>query len=182
MNLLSRLGHIFDKIMIWLTYFNGVLIFSIILMVSLDILSRNILNLPIQYVDEFSGYSIIYICFLSAPWVLRREGHISVTVVVEQLNPRNRRVHTIIVSILLAMMCLILTYFGSGATLDAYKRGFCVNIGIFVPLFPLMVVIPIGYFLLFIQFVRRTYGVWKLGDEAYKKAAKQEESETIERI
>jgi C4-dicarboxylate transporter DctQ subunit len=182
MGLLSRFGHIFDKINNGLIYFNGVLMFSVMIFVTLDIILRNLFNFPIEYLDEFSGYSIVYMCFLGVAWVLRREGHVSVDIVIDHLSPRSRTIQKIVVSIFLAMMCLILTYFGAGATYDVYTRGKYIDIGINVPVFPLLVVMPLGFFLLFIQFLRRIHGVWKLGADAYKKAAKEEELEAIERL
>jgi TRAP-type C4-dicarboxylate transport system permease small subunit len=182
MGLLSRFGHIFDKFNNGLIYFNGVLIISIMVLVTLDIILRNVINFPIEYLDEFSGYSIVYMCFLGAAWVLRRDGHVSVDIVIDHLSARSRTIQKIVISILLAMMCLFLTYFGAGATYDVYTRGKYIDIGINVPVYPFLGVMPLGYFLLFIQFLRRICGVWKLGADAYKNVAKEEELETIKRL
>ena len=182
MGLLSKCGYFFNKVNNGLVYFNGALIISIMVFVTLDIILRNLFNFPIKYLDEFSGYSIVYMCFLGAAWVLKREGHVSVDIVIDHLSPRSRTVQKIVVSALLAVMCLVLTYFGAGATYDVYARGKYLDIGINVPVYPILVVMPLGYFLLFIQFLRRIYGVWKFGADAYRNAAKEEELKAIERL
>jgi TRAP-type C4-dicarboxylate transport system permease small subunit len=100
---------------------------------------------------------LLYVTFLGATWLLKREGHVSVDVVVERLNPRARLWFNVIISILIGALCLVMAFSGVSATLNVYRRGVFTVTTLEVPLALLVAVIPLGFFLLFIQFLRRAY-------------------------
>lgn len=157
MGLLRKLGSVFDWFVDWLAYLTGAIFIFIMIAVTVDVSSRKLFGVPIQWVDEVTGYLLLYVTFLGATWLLKREGHVSVDVVVERLNQRTRLWLNMIISILIGALCLIMACSGVFATLDVYRRGvFTVTI-LEVPLALLVAVIPLGFFLLFIQFLRRAY-------------------------
>ncbi len=158
MDLLRKLGSVFDRLIDWLAYSTGAIFIFIMIAVTVDVSSRKLFGLPIQWVDEVTGYLLLYATFLGAAWLLKKEGHVSVDVVVERLSPKTRAGLNMIISLLVGALCLIMAYSGVVTTLDVYRRGvFTVTI-LEAPLALLVAVIPLGYFLLFVQFLRRAYG------------------------
>jgi TRAP-type C4-dicarboxylate transport system permease small subunit len=59
--------------------------------VAVQIFARYVLNHSLFWSEELARYLFIYLVFLGAAIVLRREGHIRVSFFVEQLPPRLRR-------------------------------------------------------------------------------------------
>ncbi len=158
MDLLRKLGSVFDWVVDWLAYATGAIFIFIMIAVTVDVSSRKLLGVPIQWVDEVTGYLLLYTTFLGAAWLLKKEGHVSVDVVVERLNQKTRTWLNVVISILIGALCLIMACSGVFATLDVYRRGvFTVTI-LEAPLALLVAVIPLGFFLLFLQFLRRAYG------------------------
>jgi TRAP-type C4-dicarboxylate transport system permease small subunit len=157
MGLLRKLGSVFDWLVDSLAYSTGAIFIFIMIAVTVDVSSRKLLGVPIQWVDEVTGYLLLYVTFLSATWLLKREGHVSVDVVVERLNQKTRVWLNLIISILIGALCLIMTCSGVFATLNVYRRGVFTVTTLEVPLALLVAVIPLGFFLLFIQFLRRAY-------------------------
>ena len=63
----------------------------LLLVVGAQIFARYVLNHSLFWSEELARYLFIYLVFLGAAIVLRREGHIQVSFFVEQLPPRLRR-------------------------------------------------------------------------------------------
>lgn len=155
--LLTKLGSAFDRLIDGLAYSTGGIFLFIMIAVTTDVCSRKLFGVPIQWVDEVAGYLLLYASFLGAAWLLKKEGHVSVDVAVERLNPRAQACLHMILSMLIATLCLVMTYMGVLTTLDAYRRRvFTVSV-LEAPLALLVAVIPLGFLLLFIQFLRRAY-------------------------
>ncbi len=173
MDLLRNLGSVFDWLVDWLAYSTGAIFIFIMIAVTVDVSSRKLLGVPIQWVDEVTGYLLLYVTFLGATWLLKREGHVSVDVVVERLNQRTRVWLNLIISILIGTLCLIMACSGVFTTLNVYRRGVFTVTTLEVPLALLVAVIPVGFLLLFIQFLRRAYWCRKIL-QGRRKALKEE--------
>lgn len=157
MDLLTKLGSMYDRLIDGLAYLTGGIFIFIMIAVTVDVSSRKLLGSPIQWVDEVTGYLLLYATFLAAAWLLKKEGHVSVDVVVERLNPRTQTWLHMIISILIAALCLVMAYVGVLTTLDVYRRGVFTVSFLEAPLALLVAVIPLGFLLLFIQFLRRAH-------------------------
>ena len=128
------------------------------LSVCFEVIMRYFVGKPQIWVIEFVEYSLLYICFLGAPWLLRQDGHVKVDVLLNRLNPRNQALLNTITSGLATILWLLLTWYTAGTTLKAFQMGYYTATILEVPKAPLYAVMPLGSFLLFVQFSRRTYG------------------------
>ncbi len=158
MKLLQQFGAIFDRTNGILVFLAALFLAFITLSVSTEIVMRYFLNRSIIWVVEISEYSILWVVFLSTAWVLRNEGHVKMDLVLSRLKPRNQTLLNIITSVVGAIVCFILVWYGAGVTLDHFLRGAGKLRMIEVPAAAIMVIIPTGCFLLFLQFLRRAYG------------------------
>jgi TRAP-type C4-dicarboxylate transport system permease small subunit len=104
-------------------------------------------------------------------WVLKIEGHVKIDLVVNRLNPRNQCLVNSITSILGAITCLVLLWYGTKVSWELFERGTITNTILELPSAPLFAIVPIGSFLLFIQFLRRSYGYLK----SWKGSSSKEE-------
>ena len=148
---------IYDFTLDSLAFLAAFLIVFAMISVSVDVFSRFFFNAPIGWVLEITEYILLYIPFLGATWLLREDGHVNVDVIYNLLNPKNKRIVRICTSIACSIICAILAYWGTITTWDHFRRGI-VNIEILrVPKWIIIIVIPVGFFLLSIEFLRKTY-------------------------
>jgi len=156
---------LFDRIIDLLASLAGGLILFMMLSICIDVVLRYFLNRPLTWGVEISEYILLWSTLLSVAWVLKIEGHVKIDLVVNRLNPRNQCLVNTITSILGAITCLVLLWYGTKVSWEFFERGTITNTILELPSAPLFAIIPIGSFLLFIQFVRRSYGYlksWKL--------------------
>jgi len=155
--LLRKAGNIFDRLLDLLVILAGIIISFITISVCTGILSRYLLNRPIAWVVEISEYSLLYITFLVAAWVLKKEGHVSVDLVYSRLSPRNRSIVSIVTSILAGIFFLIITIYGVKVTKHQFDTKYFTPTILEAPKFVITLIIPVGTFLLLIQIIRKIY-------------------------
>lgn len=149
---------IFDRTVDLLASVAGALIIFTMLLICIAVVMRYFLNCPILWAELVSGAMLLYLTFLSATWILKREGHVKVDILLSRLNPRTQAMLGIISSIIGVVICLFLIVYGIEMTWYHFQEGIRI-IGIVpVPKAPIMVIIPICGLPLLIQFVRRGFG------------------------
>jgi len=161
MKLIIKLASFFDRTIGFLALL-GILILAVtLLLVNYEVVARYILNQPTPWMLEIVEYALLYIGFLGATWVLKEEGHIKMDLVVNRLNPRAQAWLNIVTSFIGIIICLIITWYGILVTLHLYQSGQYFAAYLKPPKYIILSVVPLGCLLLFIQFVRRTYGYIK---------------------
>ena len=164
MKLLTKGSAVFDYILGSLTYLAAAILTFIMLSICWDVLARAIAGKPLKWALEFSEYSLLYITFLATAWVLKNERHVIIDIGLNQLSPRTRALFNVATSIVGAIICLFLTWYGWDVSWEHLQEGFYQPTVVQPPDFPIFVIIPIGAFLLVIQFLRRAYkylGDWR---------------------
>ena len=165
MKLQAKVSFVFDYILGSLTYLAAAILTFIMLAVCWDVIARAVANAPLKWVLEFSEYSLLYITLLCTAWVLKNERHVIVDIGLNQLNPKTRALFNVATSILCAIICLFLTWYGWDVSWEHLQQGYYQPTVIQPPDFPIFIIIPIGSFLLTIQFLRRAYkhlGDWRV--------------------
>lgn len=158
MKLLTKAGNAFDHVNAYATYFAAFILILIMLGVSAEVFMRYALNRPIQYLMEITEHLLLYMTFLAVAWVMKGDKHVKMDMALNRLNPASRALMNIITSIVGALICLTVTWYGSQVTWDYFAKGIPFAGQFRIPQASILVMIPIGYLLLFIQFLRRTYG------------------------
>ena len=172
MKLLAKVTAIFDRTIDLLAFVAGTFIILMMLAVGSEVVTRYFLNSAIVGVVDIAEILILYITFMAAAWLLKGDGHVKMDLVVNRLKPRARTLLTIATSIIAAIICFILFWYGTMVTWDNFQRGVD-EVGIMeIPTFAIVLVIPIGGFLLFVQFLRRAYGYWAKSGAAVTKEEK----------
>ncbi|GAH24314.1 unnamed protein product, partial [marine sediment metagenome] len=64
-----------------------------------EITARNLFNYSIRWVLEISEVSLLFITFMGAAWLLRREGHVSLDLLVPRLKPKTQTIINVTTSI-----------------------------------------------------------------------------------
>jgi len=158
MELLRRFGYIFDRVMDALSIFACVLLAFVMIIVCAEIVFRYFLGSPIIWVVEISEVTLLYITFLGAAWLLRREGHVKIELLLSRLTPRTESWFNFAISIAGAVMCAILVWYSAQQTWVLFERNVLTPTVLELPKGPIVLIIPIGSFLLVIQFLKRAWG------------------------
>lgn len=153
----TSVGAIFDGILDLFAFLSALLIAFIMLSICLEVFMRYFLNRPLVWVIEMSEYALLYITFLGTAWLLRREGHVTVDILLVRLNPKTRAALGFLSSIIGIGISLVLIWYGSEVAWDHYVRGVFKPTVLQFPTAPVLAIIPIGSVMLAMQFVRRGY-------------------------
>ena len=137
----------------------AVLIMAFVLLaVNSDIVMRYFLNNPSKWVTEVSEYAILWMTFFASAWVLKNEKHVVMDIILIRVRPGIRNTINMVTSLFGAALCLIVTWYGIVVTLDLFQRKVLLSSSIDPMAYPLFTIIPIGSFLLAIQFIIRALG------------------------
>jgi TRAP-type C4-dicarboxylate transport system permease small subunit len=104
---------------------------------------------------------LLFIAFLGTAWLLRREGHVKMDILVNRLQPRAQAFLGIFSSVIGAVVCLVLVWYGVQVTWDHWLRGTYKATTMEIPNAPILVIIPLGSFMFFIQCLRRAHGYYR---------------------
>ena len=171
MKLLRQASNIFDRLIDVLALVAIVIMASVTVLIVVEVTSRYFFNLPIKGSVEVAGYSLLFITFLGTAWLLRREGHVRMDFVLTRLNPRAQAYLNVITSLLCALIWVLIGWYGATVTLESFQTGYRTPFELKTPMFIILFIIPVGSFLLFIQFLRRGYGYlreWRTSSDALR--------------
>ena len=162
--MLKKVSFVFDHILGAFMFLGAAILAFLMFSVCWDVIARTFAGKPLIWLLEFTEYGLLYMTFLCAAWVLKNEGHVTSDLLLVALSPKNRAFLNTSTSILGAVICLFLAWFGADVSWEKLQGGAYQPTAIQPPDFPIFVIIPIGSFLLFIQFLRRAYknlGKWR---------------------
>ena len=151
----KKIIRIFDSLLDAGAALSGALLVAVMLLTSIKVFFRYGLREGLMGVDQISGTLLVYIAFLGAAWVLRREEHVTIDLLVTRLRPDARRWLTCINSVLGALICLVVAFYGTLEAVTSWQRGILIPAEIEIPRVINLGVIPLGAFLLCFQFMRR---------------------------
>jgi TRAP-type C4-dicarboxylate transport system permease small subunit len=127
------------------------------LLIAGEITQRILTGRPQIWVVELSEYSLLLMTCMSATWILKKGGHVRMDWLAGKLQPRARVIVDIVTSVMAAISCLVLVWYGSTVTLETFQKGINYFKAVGFPRGPIIIFIPIGCFLMFIQFIRNIY-------------------------
>ncbi|PKN67895.1 MAG: hypothetical protein CVU57_01390 [Deltaproteobacteria bacterium HGW-Deltaproteobacteria-15] len=168
---LQILGGVFDRVLDGLAFLSGVLLIALMILVCAAVILRYFMNRPLGWSVEVSQYMLVAMGYLVVAWVLRREKHVKVDVLVDLLSESRRALIHFITSTLNTAVCLIIAAAAFKSTWDLYKAGYFEPTILMIPKFIFIGIIAFGCTILSIQFWRRTHGFYKKWRMRAPKAA-----------
>ena len=152
-----KASSVFDRILGVFMFLAAAIVAFLMIAVCWDVIARTFAGKPLTWVLEFTEYGLLYITFLSAAWLLKNEGHVANDLFFTRLSTKNQILFVAVTSILGVIICFFLAWFGAAVSWEKLQNGAYQPTPIKTPDFPIFVIIPIGSFLLSIQFMRRAY-------------------------
>ena len=166
----NRVTTILDNTVDYLAYFSGALIIFIMIIVSAEVIGRKLLGTTIVWALEVSEHSILFVTFMSAAWVLKRDAHVKVDILLTRLSTIKQRLLNMATSILGAILCFSMSYWAALKSWDLFQRNVrFLDFIVPAPVAPFTAIICVGYLLLAVMFLSRAYQYWRSRGEPLKE-------------
>lgn len=164
MRVRARFSAAFNRILHGGFITGGAILWCVVLLVLAGIAARYFLERSIGWTVEIVGYSLLYIGFLSFAWLLKKQGHVKMDLVLNRLSPKNQALFNIVTSFLGAITFMVITWYSAKMTWSLFQRGISITSMLEPPKGAITIIIPIGSLLLFIEFLRgalKHIGRWR---------------------
>ncbi len=145
---------LFDRILNFFFYFSCAIVAFIAISVCYNVFMRYFLKSPPLWVVQATEYSLLWIVFLSASYLLREGGHISIDLIYGSLKGKKKVIVDLLINFLCSFFMGILTLFSSFYFFECLSLKVTDVRTYTVPKWILFSVIPFGSFFLTVQFLR----------------------------
>ncbi len=156
MKLVSKIAAFFNRVNSFFAFWAMALLVFLVLSISADAILRYFLKQPQVWVSEVSELCLPLITFLGTAWALNRDAHVKMDMLINRLRPEPRDVVSIITSTIGVVVSLFFVWYGAKVTWEHFQVGYFTSL-LRIPLTPFLAVIPLGGFLLLIQFLLRIF-------------------------
>ena len=145
----------FEKLVAALAMIAGGLILAMSLWITYDVLSRYFLDMASPWSFDLSEYSLVWITFLGAPWVLMQDRHVRIEILVDALPVPAQRVLGVTVSVIAVAVCVVLAWRTGIAAVEYFRNDIMMPRIWRIPRIWPYAVVPIGSALLACAFIVR---------------------------
>ena len=125
------------------------------LLVTLDVVLRNVGLGTIAWVNEVSEYSLPVATLLVAPWLLQRNEHVRLDVLLASLPGRISRILERCIDVIGIAICAVFVWYGVRLIFDSASIGSMVVKTLAIPEWWQYALVPVSFFLLAVEFARR---------------------------
>jgi TRAP-type C4-dicarboxylate transport system permease small subunit len=146
---LKRFMIVWTRILDVFVFLAGILLWGQMVIVNIEVVSRY-LGHPTTWVPEISSIIILWIPFMVASWVLKREAHVKMDLLLQRLSPKAQTALNFINSLIGAIVMFIIT--GISLKTTIYWIGYKTPTILMLPRAPIIGIIFIGSFMFGIQF------------------------------
>jgi len=151
----AALAAVYGRILEGFGFIAGAVIALLALMVSLDVVIRNLGIGNFPWLLEVAEYGLYVTTFMAAPWVLSLGAHVRVDVLLNIVPKPVGRLLEIVSDLIGMGACGVLFYYGLAATRASYADGSLIFKDLVVTEWYLLAVMPLSAALLIVEFLRR---------------------------
>ncbi|MBW2021671.1 MAG: TRAP transporter small permease [Deltaproteobacteria bacterium] len=132
----------------------GLLLVIMTVSIGMSITLRTLnLQVPLWSV-QFNEYSLLWITFLGAAWLLRKGRHVSLDIVTRRLRKGDVGKLQIIHAVFGLVVCGVLTLYSGAVTWNLFQRGVMDVRAVDVPKYLILLVVFLGLLMLTMEFLR----------------------------
>jgi len=164
---------VFDRILDVTSIAGMVMIVFAMLSLCAHVLMRYIFDKPLNWTLDVASIFLLYITLLAAAWLQKSEGHVAVDFIFNLLRSKSQIKLHIFNSIICVIAFLVMIMFGIKETITVYRMDLYADMPLEPPKWILMIVIPIGFFMLLIQYLRRIRSLKKQLDSCDQKTGER---------
>lgn len=133
----------------------ALLLLAMVIIVTGDILLRNLFVSGIVWSNEVSEYALYLITLLTAPWLLRRGQHVRLDLILTAVPRRFAWIMEAAGDILGFIVCVAMIRYGWLMTFEAWRNGSITIKNLVFPEWWMLAPLPITFVLLAIEFIFR---------------------------
>lgn len=151
---MRALNKVLDGCVLALAALAGAIMLVTLLAVVFAMFSRYLFGRPFGFLIDYVSYSLVYITFLGAPWVMKIKKHITIDMFVEMMPLNFRRKWVVGIDIAVMFIAGVIFYISAILTIDFFSRGVIASDFLSTPRWLQLVGIPVGCLFLSIQALR----------------------------
>ena len=163
----GRINSAYELVLTGCGFIVGLTILVIAVLISLDVLLRNLDLYSSGALLELTEYALFVTTFVGAPWVLWLGSHVRVDLVLTVAPAPVARAMEIVADTAGLFFSGVMGWHGFSVALVSFERGDLIVKELVVPEWTLMMFIPISCLLLAIEFLRRIVITWRGPPQAH---------------
>ena len=152
---MTRLSQNFGRLFDILAALAALLLLAMVLLVTADIVLRNIARIGFPWANEVTEYALYLTTLLTAPWLLRRGQHVRIDMMLVLVPPRLAWMMEAAADIVGLAASLVLIWYGSVMTAQSARLGSLTIKNLVFPEWWLLWPLPLCFVLLALEFVMR---------------------------
>lgn len=152
-NLYMTIRTAFSRLNLACAALGAAILFFVAAIIVWEVISRALFGASRLWVIEVSEYSLLFITFLGAPYLLEKNMHVVLDIVYDNLGPGMRRIAATINATLGLAICVLLTVVGISVVLEQYAVGVKQTTVMAPYSFWITAALPLGMFLMSFQFL-----------------------------
>ena len=145
----------FGRLLDALAMLAALTLLAMVIMVTADIVLRNLTRTGFPWANEVSEYALYVITLLTAPWLLRRGQHVRIDLALTLMPPRAAWLMEAVADVLGFAVCLLMMRYGIKMTIDSAALGSITIKNLVFPEWWLLWPLPVCFALLAAEFVFR---------------------------
>ena len=155
---LTRTTALYDWLVRYSFYASGVLVMALALSIGANVVMRWLFQEPLGWIVEGGEYILLFVTFLASAHLLHENGHARMLLLVEHLSPPRARLLNLFSAVIGAVVSLILAWVTADSTIESIRFGNFYRGAIELPQAAVWWVIPFGFLLLAVEFMRQVVG------------------------
>jgi TRAP-type C4-dicarboxylate transport system permease small subunit len=152
---MNRVSNAFGRLFEALAAVAALTLLAMVVVVTADILLRNLAGGSISWSNEVSEYALYLITLLTAPWLLRRGQHVRLDIILTLVPARVAWLMEAAGDVLGLLVSLVLVRYGAAMTYDSAHLSAITIKNLVFPEWWLLAPQPITFALLAVEFVFR---------------------------
>lgn len=146
--------HFFRILDKFVEVFSAVVTFGILLLVVFQIVMRYVFNSPLIWSEELVRFMLVWLTFFGASLAMSRNEHLSVSIVIDHINEKLRKVILFAGGVITLFFLCFLVYFGIGFALMNMRQISPANS---IPMGIVYAAIPVNAFFLILYNLFRNH-------------------------
>ena len=135
-----------------------IIVFAIFVLIVLDVLMPFVGLQPWEGTLGVVEYGLLWFTILAAPWLARIKGHVFIDAVAEMLSTKARKITSKIAYLIVITGSLLLAYYSLELAIESFVDEAIDERGIELELWWIYAPMPIGFFLVAVEFFRFLIG------------------------
>jgi TRAP-type C4-dicarboxylate transport system permease small subunit len=161
MKALRKAEIIFDKIVDYMLAAAAFIVVLDAVAVAVDVTLRKAIGFTWAPLYEIITYSLLWMTFLGTTAIMRMNSHVKMDSLISQLSPKTEALLNGITHSMCALLALAMLFYTIKLTITDYQTDFFLASILNPPKWPIEIIIPVGFLMLFIQVIRNTRGFFK---------------------